>query len=251
MFGASEEMQVEHLQNNALNFVDVICSVIAQPVEIILRWQYGTRYYPVPVTFFAATMMLLLPIVFALFTSVRNMIPFTHAVPTAGMFGLGSLAELYFLLSAIHGVRLWKRMLHMETEIHSEFEGPALPFFQVLPKGRSFWFVRIVWEPVFVLLLSVVLQDLFIIQSWLSLYLRFAALALTMKSFINWFRGWEYLRQLMDMQNAAPTIAKLVANQATEDDLAPIHLASFPKNINPDIRNAAVTKIARAYSPEN
>jgi len=65
----------------------------------------------VPVTFFAATMMLFLPIVFALFTSVENMIPFTHAAPTAGMFGLGSLAELYFLLSAVHGVRLWRRMI--------------------------------------------------------------------------------------------------------------------------------------------
>ncbi|AXC13500.1 hypothetical protein ACPOL_4223 [Acidisarcina polymorpha] len=60
MFGASEEMHVEHLQNNALHFVDVVCSVVAQPIEILLRWQYGTRYYPVPVTFFAVSMMILL-----------------------------------------------------------------------------------------------------------------------------------------------------------------------------------------------
>ena len=45
-------------------------------------------------------------------------------------------------------------------------------------------------------------------------------------------------------------IAKLVENQATEDDLAPIHLASFPKNLSPEMREAAVSHIARQFSPD-
>ena len=251
MFGTSEEMHVEHLQNNALNAVDAICSVVAQPVEYILRPWSGTRFYPIPVTAAAAALMLFLPLIMAGINGIMNMIPFSHPQPAMGMFDIGSLAKLYFLLSAAHGYRLWKRMLHMETELHSEFEGPALPIFSVLPKGHSFWFVRIIWEPALVLLLSILLQDLFIIQSSLGLYLKFAALALGMKSFINWFRAWEYLRKLLDMRNAAPAIAKLVDNSATEEDLAPIHLASFPKNISPEVRQAAATQIARAYSPEN
>jgi hypothetical protein len=221
-----------------------------QPVEILLRWQYGTRYYPVPVTFFAVSMMLLLPAMLALFSSLTSMIPFAHAAAPVGMFSLGNLAELYFLVSLAHAVRLGKRMLHPETEIHSEFEGPALPFFQVLPKGKSFWFVRIVWEPLLVLLLSIVLQDLFIIQPTLSLYLRFAALALMTKNFIAWHHAWEYLRKLLDVRNAAPAIAKLVNDEATEEDLAPIHLCSFPKNLSPEVRQAAAVQIARSYSPE-
>jgi hypothetical protein len=230
MFGASEEMHVEHLQNNALNLVEAGCSVVAQPFEIILRPWYGTRFYAVPVTAFAAALMLLLPAILAVFSSVMHMIPFMNAPAPVGMFDLGSLAKLYFLLWAVHAWRLWQRMLHMEREQHSEFEGPPLPFFRILPKSEKFFFTRIVWEPAFVLLLSIVLQDLFIIQSSLALYMRFAALALAMKSFINWFRAWEYLRKLLDMRNAAPVIAKLVENQATEEDLAPIHLASFPKH---------------------
>ena len=59
MFGASEEMRVEHLQNNALEFVYAFCSVVSQPVEILLRPWYGTRFYPVPVTFFSSAMMVL------------------------------------------------------------------------------------------------------------------------------------------------------------------------------------------------
>ena len=251
MFGSSEEMHVEHLQNNALNVVEVMCSALAQPFEIILRPQFGTRFYPVPVTAAAAAMMILIPAIAAFFTGLTHMIPFSGAAPAPrGMFDIGSLAKLYFLLWLVHGWRLWKRMLNMEQEQHSEYEGPALPFFQILPKANSFWFIRIVWEPALILLLSIVLEDLFIIHSSLSLYMRFAGLALAMKSFINWFRAWEYLRKMLDMRNAAPAIAKLVKNQATEEDLAPIHLASFPKNIDPSVRQAAVIQIARAYSPD-
>jgi hypothetical protein len=251
MFGASEEMHVEHLQNNALNFVDVVCSVIAQPIEILLRWQYGTRYYAVPVTFFAVSMMIMLPAMLALFSSLTSMIPFSHAAAPVGMFSLGNLAELFFLVSLAHSVRLGKRMLHPETENHSEFEGPALPIFQVLPKGKSFWFVRIVWEPVIVLLLSIVLQDLFIIQPTLGLYLKFAALALMTKNFIAWHRAWEYLRKLLDMRISAPIMARLVSGEATEEELAPMHLCSFPKNLSPEIRQAAAVQIARSYSQDH
>jgi hypothetical protein len=192
-----------------------------------------------------------LPVSLALFSSLTSMIPFSRAAAPVGMFSLGNFAELFFLLSLAHSVRLAKRMFRPETEIHSKFEGFALPCFLILPKGKSFWFVRIVWEPVSVLLLSIVLQDLFIIQPTLSLYLKFAALALMTKSFIAWFHAFEYLRNLLDTRNAAPALAKLVNDEATEEDLAPIHLCSFPKNLSPEIRQAAAVQIARSYSAEN
>jgi len=52
------------------------------------------------------------------------------------------------------------------------------------------------------------------------------------------------------MRFAGPTIAKLSENQATDEDLATIHLASFPKNLSTDLREAAVSHIARAFSHE-
>jgi hypothetical protein len=48
----SGAMSAQHLHNTAINFVEVICSVIAMPVETLLRPWYGTRYYPPPVVFF-------------------------------------------------------------------------------------------------------------------------------------------------------------------------------------------------------
>jgi hypothetical protein len=102
-----------------------------------------------------------------------------------------------------------------------------------------------------VLVLATVLEDLLIIQSGLALFLRLSALALLMKNFVSWYRSWEYLRDLMDARNAGPILAKLVEDRATDDDLAAINLASFPKDVAPEIRTQAATSIARAYSPNH
>ena len=182
-------MNIAQLQQFAINVVENVCSIIAMPVEIILRPQYGTRYFPVPVVFFSALMMIFLPLFSSVATSVVNMIPFHRAEIPVGLFSIASLSTLYFFLSFIHGLRLWRRMIYMELEQHSEFEGPPLPFFRLIPGSRSFWLTRIVLEPAFVLLAASVLERFFIIQSGLSAYLHIAALALAMKNFIGWYRG--------------------------------------------------------------
>jgi hypothetical protein len=243
----SESMNIIQLQQFAINIVEGVCGIICMPVEIILRPQYGTRYSPLPVVFFSAMMMIFLPLFSSVTTSVANMIPFHQAQMPVGLLSIGSLFSLYFFLSFLHGLRLWRRMIYMELEQHSEFEGPPLPFFRLIPRSRSFWFTRIVLEPAFVLISAIVLERLFIIQPGLSTYLHFAAFALLMKNFIGWYWGWEFARILMDQSFASPIVAKLVENKATEDDLAPIHLASFPKNLSPEIRRAAVSHLARLF----
>jgi len=55
----------------------------------------------------------------------------------------------------------------------------------------------------------------------------------------------------MDMRFAGPVIAALADNRETEEDMASIHLASFPKDLSPDIRKAAVSHIARIFSAED
>jgi hypothetical protein len=244
------EMNVEHLQNTALNVVEMICSVISCPVEMILRPWYGTRYFPVPVMFGSLVLMLLLPGIALLFTSVVQMIPFSRYAPPPGLFDFASLTKLYFLLSIVHGFRIWRRMIHPELEVHSRYEGAPLPFFAFLPKSKSFWFTRIVLEPCFVFLAAIVLQDLFIVQSGLGIYLQVAGVAVAMKNFVSWYRTWEFLRDRFDVIGIAPGLAKLMDNTATEEDLAPMHLASFPKGLDPTMRRAAAVQIARAISPE-
>ena len=246
----SGALNMEHLQEGSINIVKTICSIVAMPVEMLIRPQYGTRYFSVPVTFCSAVLMLLLPALSALATGIMQMIPFSHYAPPPGMFDLASMTKLYFLLCIIHGYRLWQRMLHMEREQHSEYEGPPLPFFALLPKSRSFWFTRIILEPCFVFLAATVLEDLFIVQSSLGAYLHFAALTLVMKNFISWFKSWQFLRVNIDNRNSAPIIAKLLDNKATQEDLSPLHLASFPENLDPTTRQAAAVHIARLYSPE-
>jgi hypothetical protein len=162
-----------------------------------------------------------------------------------GLFGLGSLSKLYFVLSAVHGIRLFRLMVHPEREKFSEFEGPPLPFFYALPKGDSFWFTRIVLEPAFVFIAAKVLESFFILQSGLTAYCEFAALCLCMQGYIGWYAEWRVIRKRMNAQNMAPIMAKILDNSATGEELASVHLASLPKNLPPEMREAAVAHMAR------
>jgi hypothetical protein len=241
-------LNIQQMQDVAMNIVETICSIVCMPVETVIRFNFGTRYFSPPVAFFSAMLMIFLPLFSSLATGVVNMIPFTHAAMPVGIFGLGSFSTLYFLLSFGHGFRLYRRMIYMELEQNSEFEGPPLPFFHLIPWTRNFWLTRIVLEPIFVFIAATLLERTFIIQSGLATYLHVAAFTLAMKQFIAWYRGWEYLRKAMDIAFLGPILAKLVANQATDDDLAQVHLARLPKNLPPDIREEAMSQFARVYS---
>jgi hypothetical protein len=242
---------LEQIQNAALNFVSAICSIVAMPVEILIRWQYGTRYFPIPVVFFSAVMMLFLPLFSAAVDSISHIGLFRGIVPPpAGMFGVGAFSSLYFFVSFLHGFRLWRRMVYMELEPHSLYEGPPLPFLLLVPGSRSFWFTRLVIEPALIFIAAGLLEHTLIIQSGLATYLRFAAIALGMKNFIGWYRAWEYLRNILDARVIGPCIRRLVEDKATDEDHSMLHLAKIPKSIPADIRQQTVSSIARARSAE-
>ena len=160
---------------------------------------------------------------------------------------LATFCRRSFVGLAIHNFRIWRRMIHMDRELNSVYEGPPLPIFRIIP--GTFWMVRILYEPVFVFALSLVLPNFFILQASAAHYLMIAAFMLAMKQYVAWYMQWQFLRGLMDMRNAGPIIAKFVDNTATDDDLATIHLASLPKDIPDDVRRDTASHIARAFSP--
>jgi len=245
----SGAMNLTHLNNTAINIVEAFCSVVAMPIELAIRPAFGTRFFELPVVFFSSVLMIAIPLISAIFTAFISMIPFTHPSRTVGMFGIDALSKLFFVLLIVHGIRLYRRILNPNLELHSRYEGPPLPIFAIIPGGSSFWRVRTVLEPAAIFLLATVLQDLFIFQSSLTLYLRCAAFALSLKSCVAFFRSWQTIRDLIDMANASPVLSKLVENKATQDDLSPLHLASFPDNIPAETRRTAAISIARAYNP--
>jgi hypothetical protein len=246
--GNAGQMGIDNIQGAAMNVIYTVSGIVTMPVEILLRLQFGTTYFPAPNLFLSAIMLILMSALFGIATAMTQMIPFVRVSGPAGMFGMGSFTSLFFIAGAVHGFRTWRRMIHMELEENSTFEGPALFFFALLPKGSSFWFVRIVYEPAFVFAVAIVLGNLLIIQFPLVLYLQFAALFLAMKQYISWYRTWAFIRHLMDTANVGPVIAKIVNNTATDDELARVHLASLPTNLPPDMRRATVAHIARAFS---
>jgi hypothetical protein len=245
----SGAMNLTHLGNTATNIVEAFCSIFAMPLEMMVRPLFGSQYYDLPVYFFSALLMIALPLLSVLSTAVVSMIPFTHPAPTIGMFGIDALAKLFFLMLIVTAVRLYRRILNPASEQHSRYEGPPLPLFSFLPGSDSFWRVRIVYEPVFIFLVATVLQDLFIFQSGLTLYLRCAAGALVAKNSINFFRSWKVGRDLMDIANASPVLSRLVDNKASREELVPLHIATLPDDLSPETRRTAALYIAQAYNP--
>jgi len=246
--GQSSGINLNQLPDLAMNVVEAVCGMLTRPIDMILRPRHATRYFSPLVIFGSTFLMIFLPIFWGVGRVVVSMVPFLHVPPPMGLFSLGSLSKCYFLLSLAHSVRIYKRMMHPETEEHSYYEGPPLPFFQFLPKGKEFWVTRIVLEPAFVFLTASVLEHIFIFQGALATYLQFASFALAMKSFIAWYRQWEYIRNILDLRFAGPVIARMSDNTATQDDLAQIHLASFPKDLPEDIRRDTVSHIAQEYT---
>jgi hypothetical protein len=245
-----QPMNTNTLQDRARNVVYGFCSVFTMPVEVIIRPWYGTRYFEPFIP------LLSLFTLFALAGLAEIATPFTSPLFMAAriqrpheLFDLSSLCHLFLLLLLAHGIRLYRRAIHMHLEKHSRFEGPALFFFQLVPGGKNIWVTRIFLEPLFVLLTASLLHRLFIITSPLESYLWLSAACLALKNFLVWRIQRDFIRDILDIQNAAPIIVDLVQDKATEKQLEPIHLASFPKDIPPDIRRSAVTYMASIISP--
>jgi len=236
------------LPDLAMNMVETFCAVVYRPVEVVIRPWHGTRYFSITVIFLSNLMMLFIPIFGAFATAVISMIPLVHIPIPVGMFSMASFARLYFLLSIIHGVRIFRLMIHPGKELYSFWEGQPLPLINLVPKSRSFWVTRIIIEPAMVFLAATLLGNAFIFQSGLVTYFQCAAMCGGMLHFVRWYRSWEEIRNSLDTANIAPLMAKLVDNTATESDLAPLHIAKLPDDLPESIRKRTALNIARAHS---
>jgi hypothetical protein len=241
--GPSQRSSIDHFQNGMVDLVYNFCSVICGPIELLLRPQYGSRYFPPIVQCLTAMMMIILPVIYSLVEGVSHMLPFMRFNASMGMFGLGTLSKLYFLGSFIHGLRIWRRMINPFREKNSMYEGPPLPFFRIFP--LPFWFTRIVVEPVAVFALAITFRNSFILQPAAASFLMFSAVMLAMKQYCAWYMFWQFFRGLLDMANAGPIIAKYVGNSATNEELETIHLAGAPKNLPDDVRSKLGDFISR------
>jgi hypothetical protein len=152
---SQQPMNIDHFQDSMINIVYNVCSIVTMPVELALRPFQGTRYFPPVIMFFSGGMMIIVPVFFSFAGAVAGMVPFARMQASIGIIGMWGLSKLFFLGCLVHGVRKWRLMLHMERESNSVYEGPPLFFFTWLPSA-SFWRIRIIYEPLFLVALSIV-----------------------------------------------------------------------------------------------
>ena len=240
---------IDRWQDSMINIVYNVCGIFTMPVEMALRPFHGTRYFSPIILFFSAAMMLFIPLFFGIAGAVGRALPFVRVQAQLGLIGMWGVSKLFFLGCVAHGVRKWRLMLHMDREKYSFSEGPPLFFFGWLPNA-TFWRIRIIYEPLFLAALSIVLPNFFIIDAATGYFLFASALCLVMKNYTAWYLQWQQLREFMDMSFAGPVIARFAENPEADQELETIHLASFPKDLPPDVRNAAISHLVQSFSPE-
>ena len=145
-------------------------------MELIVRPWHGTRYFPLPVIFFHAHDALM-PLFSAVTHGRFSWCRFMTSPPPWGSSASAPLKAL-FPAFAIHGVRLYRRMLNMELRKSQQIRGPCPALLlrsaqKETPSGST----RIVLEPAFVFIAAKVLESIFIFQSGLTTYCEFTACA--------------------------------------------------------------------------
>ena len=89
-------MDINHFQDAMINIVYNVCSIVTMPVEMVLRPQYGSRYFPPVIMFFTAVMMIVLPVFSALAEGVGRMVPFMRFQGAVGPFRDRHLLQALF-----------------------------------------------------------------------------------------------------------------------------------------------------------
>lgn len=246
--GTSSPLNINNLQDGAENLLLFAASIVAKTADMIVRPFFGTRYYPPAVDAFAFLFLLLIAAIHSAFFSLTHVIPFVAAPPPPpGMLDLWWLVKISFLAQIFHRARLLRRMIDFSKERFSWYEGPALPFMPLIPGSKSFWRTRIFIEPALVFITASVLQHVFIFQSSLATFIQVSAVALSVKQSLHWYTTWEVTRDVIDGLNGGPIMNDFIEGRATEEELVPLHLASFPKDTTPETRRAAAIQVARAY----
>ena len=84
----SGQMSIGQMHETAMNVLYNVSSIVVMPIEVLLRLQYGTRYFPAPIAFFSLIFMILLSAFFGFVGALGSMIPLIgHAPATSACSG--------------------------------------------------------------------------------------------------------------------------------------------------------------------
>jgi hypothetical protein len=204
MMPNQQPVGMDHWQDRIVNTVFNFCSMVTMPVEMVLRPKHGTRYFSPLAIVMSTIMMLVFPTFFTLLFG-----------EDVGFIGLSGFMELYFVGLLIHGIRKIYLMVHPEKEKNSYLPNDHLFFFDWLP-NPTYWRIRIAYEPLFLVVLSITLQNLFFITEGAGNFLIFSAVFLIMKNYVHWYTRWEVLRGPEDMTSAGPIMADAINRQSQD-----------------------------------
>jgi hypothetical protein len=150
---------------------------------------------------------------------------FYHLFPhTRGWIGTEVMVPIYWSLSLWHAKRLWYLAEHMDEEEDSEVDGDPWPFFYALPGGDRWRRVRVIYEPVLIIILGITSYIVHVFNPTLAAAFVIGGLALSCKELMTWIMAWYAARVNLDGKNRA----KLFTGRVSNDSNRPKTIGSMP-----------------------
>ncbi len=168
------------------------------PAEQVFYPFFGTRYFN-PVIAAMAFVATYCAVFFPGFLAYNRDV-YTH-LPV-------HLIKVFYLIYAVHFVRIIRLMRDPRQEIDSEWEGwPLLGF---LPFAGSWAIRRIIIEPavVFAFFVFLRINHAFIFSN----YVLFVAFALALKAALTWYESWIALRDVLDKSHRTSVLQDFTQN---------------------------------------
>lgn len=222
-----------------------VTAIIAMPIELAMRPRFGTMYFH-PVTAALGCLLMQLITAFGLAAQpAARAAAGGHSAP----IGMGVVYLLFCVACLVHTPRLWRRAMHMELEEDAEDEGPALPFFRLLPMA-GWGMTRIVYEPLSIVLAGIVGYALGLIEPFVLAYLLLVSAALAWKNAIRWYEVWRVIREILNNQSRGRTLQTFVKGKASPATVGPFVLAAAAA-ASPALRRTIATSIAPGLTPDD
>ena len=187
---SGQKSSLDALVDTAIDVNYCCASIVAAPVEILIRWFQGSRYNNI------LTLPLAQLILIAM--TAAGLTGGHYVNGEHGLIGIGWVYAVFQIGLWAHYLHVINVMIHPEKERDSREDGVALAFWKMLPYGSSWNVVRFVYEPGLVIGVGIVGTLIHLFTRTVGLYLVIAGLALVTKVSILWFRGWEWLRDILD-----------------------------------------------------
>lgn len=217
-------------------------------LDVILRPSFGSQYYKWPQVVACLSAWLFGIWGTAALSAALDYFYFKRDFRIA-LYEASVMSVLLWLALAYTVLRVYRRVVDMRLEHHSQAEEGPLWIIKKLPNGHLWTYQRLLWEPLLVSWTATVLAIVGLLPKLFPLFIYLCAFALFMRAACTYWEGWQHCRGILDEAAQLPVIQAIAEGAHPPQTLGRMVFASIPASTPPSHRKAIALKMA-GLTPE-